>query len=156
MIGDNAAPRPCGVTRAASYFFESEDSATGAGSVVLIVAPRALALRLLQSFTICPGPPQNMQSLLSKHRCRSSLVNFPSFPSFPCNSGLRDAGVALGRVVLGLGPARSELSGFLSEGFWFEFEGLFWECCWGCRSEAGFDDSEVFGDSREILERRSQ
>ena len=38
MIGDNAAPGPCGVTRAASYFFESEDSATDHSTLGLGIA----------------------------------------------------------------------------------------------------------------------
>jgi hypothetical protein len=116
MIGDNATLRPCGVVRVASYFFESEDSATGAGSVDFVVVARAFAFFLLQSFAMWPAPPQNIQSLLSKRRCRSSCVNLPSLPSFPCSSGDRDAG-AEGRGVFDLAAARSGWSDFLSEDF---------------------------------------
>ena len=34
-----------------------------------------------QSFAEWPGPPQNMHKLLSKQRCLSCGVNFPSLPS---------------------------------------------------------------------------
>ena len=96
MVRDNAAPVPCGVAGAASYFFESEDSAMGASSVALVVALQAFEslLHLGQSQAICPVPPQNRQSLLSIRRWRSSAVSLPSFPSLPCSSGLRDAGTA--------------------------------------------------------------
>jgi hypothetical protein len=44
-----------------------------------VVKLRALAVRLVQLWAICPVPPQNMQSLLSKRLCLSSTVSFPQF-----------------------------------------------------------------------------
>ena len=62
----NAAPGPCGVTRAALYFFESSGAADDAS---LALAARAFALEVEEVFfghslALCPAPPQNMQRLL--------------------------------------------------------------------------------------------
>ena len=79
----NTVLRLCGGLGTAQSFFESEDSLAS-----LPLAWMALALAFeakdddfRQSFAGWPGPPQNMHKLLSKRRCLSCGVNFPSLPS---------------------------------------------------------------------------
>ena len=131
----------------------------GASSMVLTKALQAFSSlpHLLQSLAMCPGPLQNMQSLLSKRRCRSSAVSLPSLPSLPCSSGFRAAGVALfSWEAAGRDPEaeaeRSELSDFFSCDL-EEEEFLF---CWLEFGFEGVDGFFVVGVSREISERRSQ
>src|SRR5437588_2070904 len=92
MIGFNAAHRPCGVLRAAFYFFVSEETSGLASGVDegVAVAARALAARevdFVQSRAEWPGPPQKRQSFFSRRRLRSSAVNRPSLPNFSDKSG---------------------------------------------------------------------
>ena len=66
MVEFNAAPGPCGITRAALYFFESSGAADDAS---LALAAWAFALEVEEVFfghslALCPVPPQNMQRLL--------------------------------------------------------------------------------------------
>ena len=79
----NALLRLCRGLGTAQSFFKSKDSLV---SLPLAWTARALALEVDdkdfgQSFVEWPGPPQNMHKLLSKQRCLSCRVNFPSLPS---------------------------------------------------------------------------
>ena len=79
----NTVLRLCGGLGTAQSFFESEDSLV---SLPLAWTAQALTLEVDdkdfgQSFAEWPGPPQNMHKLLSKWRCLSCGVNFPSLPS---------------------------------------------------------------------------
>jgi hypothetical protein len=57
----------------------------------------ALDEALLQSLATWPGLPQNMQSLFSKRRWRSSFVSLPSRPNFDERSEV-GAGLSLGSL----------------------------------------------------------
>ena len=79
----NAVLMLCGGLGTAQSFFESEDSLV---SLPLARTAQALALEaddddFRQSFVEWLGLPQNMHKLLSKQRCLSCGVNFPSLPS---------------------------------------------------------------------------
>ena len=79
----NEVLRLCGGPGTAQSFFKSEDSLV---SLPLAWTAWALALEaddedFRQSFAEWLGPPQNMHKLLSKQRCLSCGVNFPSLPS---------------------------------------------------------------------------
>src|ERR1700746_2992050 len=79
-----ATYRSCLLQRVALYFFDSEES-SGLATGVVTSAALALATRAAewgQSLATCLDWPQNMQRLFSKRRWRSSLVSFPSLPSF--------------------------------------------------------------------------
>src|SRR5437588_10092328 len=87
MIGFNAAHRPCGVLRAAFYFFVSEETSGLASGVEegMAVAARALAARevdFVQSRAEWPGPPQTRQSLFYRRRFLLSSVNSTSLTNF--------------------------------------------------------------------------
>src|SRR6201981_3996498 len=79
-----ATYRSCLLRRVALYFFDSAES-SGLTAGVATSPALALAAREAergQSLATCPDWPQNMQRLFSKRRRRSSLVSFPSLPSF--------------------------------------------------------------------------
>src|ERR1700746_1944959 len=87
-----ATYRSCLLRRVALYFFASEDSS---GLVTGVRTSAALALAAQeaeqgQSLATCPDWPQNMQRLFSKQRQRSSLVSFPSLPSFDERSDVEE------------------------------------------------------------------
>ena len=80
----NAAHGPCGVRKAADYFFES--SAGGVSDLSdFPFAARPLAFEAEEedfghSLAVCPTPPQKRQRLFAKWRARSATVSLPSFP----------------------------------------------------------------------------
>ena len=85
----NAAPGPCGVTRAVLYFFESS-RVTDDPSLALTAWAFALEMEdvfFRHSLALCPAPLQNMQRLLANQQACSLEVSLPSFPSLLERSG---------------------------------------------------------------------
>src|ERR1700677_4261657 len=90
MVGINAALGPCGVQRAALYFFKSS------AKVPLDLSDLPFAMRPLafvaeeedfgHSLVVCPNPPQKRQRLLANLWDRSAAVSLPSFPSLSLKS----------------------------------------------------------------------
>src|SRR5882724_5081851 len=81
----------CGVLRTAQSFFKSElVDVDFSCSVFDALALEEAEVDFGQSLAMCPEVPQKRQSLLSRQRCLSWGVNFPSFPSFKERSGVVD------------------------------------------------------------------
>ena len=78
----NAILSMCGVLRIALYFFEfvmEPKSLEGVAGAEVMVADCPLAAKdegFVQSLAMCPVAPQNMHSLLFKHRFYSARSNF--------------------------------------------------------------------------------
>ena len=97
---DDAALSLCGGRWTAHYFFDSSES-----FLLTAWAERALALLAVevlfgQALAVCPMPPQNMHKLLSKRRCLSCGVNFPSLPNLSESGLAEDLGFSLLLVLL--------------------------------------------------------
>ena len=82
----NAILSMCRVLRIAVYFFKfavEPKSLEGVAGVEIMVVAHSLAAEdkgFMQFLAIYPAAPQNMHSLLSKHRFHSAGSNLPSLP----------------------------------------------------------------------------
>src|SRR5882724_11547924 len=87
----NAILGSCGILRTAQSFFESVlEDVDLSWSVLDTQALEEAKVDFGQSLVTCPEVPQKRQSLLSRWRCLSWGVTFPSFPSFKERSGVVD------------------------------------------------------------------
>ena len=79
----NTAHGPCGVRKAADYFFKS--SAGGVSDLLdfpFAACPLALEAEeedFRHSLAVCPTPLQKRQRLFGKRRAHSATVSLPSF-----------------------------------------------------------------------------
>ena len=88
----NAALGPCGVQRAAFYFFESSAEVPSDLSDLTFAAwPLAFVAEeedFGHSLVVCPNPLQKRQRLLVNLQVRSAAVSLPSFPSLSLKSDI--------------------------------------------------------------------
>src|SRR6202050_44700 len=89
-VGINTALGPCGVQRAALYFFKSSAEVPSDLSD-LPFAARPFAFMAEEedfghSLAVCPNPPQKRQRLLVNLQDRSVAVSLPSFSSLSLKS----------------------------------------------------------------------
>src|SRR5882672_8626219 len=79
----------CEVLRTAQSFFESmQEDVDWSYSVLDAQGLEEAKVDFGQSLEMCPEVPQKRQSLLSRWRCLSWGVSFPSFPSLEDRSGV--------------------------------------------------------------------
>src|ERR1700691_551560 len=85
MVGINAALSPCGVQKAAFYFFESSaEVPSDLSDFPFAVWPLAFVAEeedFGHSLAVCPTPPQKRKRLLANQQAHSTAVSLPSLPS---------------------------------------------------------------------------